>query len=263
MDIDWLDFWRELVIANSHTVDSGLVHRYVSHARKRSERPDPLLGFVLQGMDNQTTIVDIGAGTGRWAIPLARVGREVTAVEPSGAMADILRGNLASAGVGNVTIIPCSWEEAIVRPHDIVVCSHAMYASPDFGAFVRKMEQCARKTCYLAIRLPAVDGILGELSLAIYGHRHDSPNAIIAYNALYTMGIYANALVENNIYRWTNTTLEEAFDRAKRHLHLESSDAHDTLIRDTLARRLRLVDNTYIWPDGMRSVLLWWDPATG
>jgi hypothetical protein len=110
------------------------------------------------------------------------------------------------------------------------------------------------------LRLPPHDGITGELSLSIYGERHDSPNAIIAYNALYSMGIYANVLVEDGIYHWINSTFEEAFARAKRHLRLESSAAHDELIRDTLIRRLTYKDNSYIWPDGMRSALLWWSP---
>ena len=122
------------------------------------------------------------------------------------------------------------------------------------------MEQYARKGCYLAVRLPSADGIIGELSLSIYGHCHDSPNAIIAYNALYVMGIYANVLVESDISQWTNGTFEQAFARAKRHLHLGSSTAHDKLIHETLTQRLSLLNNLYVWPDGMRSALLWWIP---
>jgi hypothetical protein len=109
--------------------------------------------------------------------------------------------------------------------------------------------------------LPPSDGIIGELSLSIYGHHHDSPNAIIAYNALYSVGIYANVLVESDIYRWADNTFEEAFARAKRHLRLQSSTTYNTLIRDTLAKRLSLLNNCYVWPDGMRSALLWWSPS--
>lgn len=260
MEMNWLELWRELVIATSHPMNSELVSRYETHARKRGERPDPLLDFVLKNVNSQTTILDVGAGSGRWTIPLAKIARTVTAVEPSDAMGNILRENLVSTRVNNVEIIQSSWEEAIVQTHDIIVCAHAMYASPDLGSFVRKMEQYTRKGCYLAVRLPPADGIIGMLSLPIYGHCHDSPNAIIAYNALYAMGIYANVLVESDIDRWTNDTFEQAFARAKRHLHLGSSTTHDRLIRETLAQRLSLLNNIYVWPDGMRSALLWWSP---
>ncbi len=258
METDWFELWRELVVANAHPHNSELAGRYESHARKRGERPDPLLNFVLKNTGNEITVLEIGAGSGRWTIPLGKIARSVTAIEPSDAMLGMLRENVASAKLKNVRIVQSSWEEATIEPHDIVVCSHAMYASPDLGFFVRKMEQCATKTCYLAMRLPPSDGIIGTLSLSIYGHPHDSPNAIIAYNALYSMGIYANVLVEDNIHSWVNSTTEEAFVRAKRHLRLESSTTYDRLIRDTLDKRLTLMDNSYVWPDGMRSALLWW-----
>jgi hypothetical protein len=122
------------------------------------------------------------------------------------------------------------------------------------------MEQNTRKTCYLAVRLPPADGVIGELSMKISGHWHDSPDAIIAYNAFYTMGIYANVMVETGIVNWVNETFDEAFVRAKRHLQLENSSAHDILIHETLEKRLKHIDGSYIWPDGMRSALLWWSP---
>ena len=107
-----------------------------------------------------------------------------------------------------------------------------------------------------------MNGVIGELTNTIYGRVYDSANAIIAYNALYSLGIYANVLVENEVYPWTNSTLEEAFLRAKRHLHLETNSTYDMLIQDTLRKRLVLLNNSYIWPDGMRSALLWWNPSS-
>jgi SAM-dependent methyltransferase len=261
MENDWLKLWRELILAGPPTSNSELARRYKVHARKRNERPDQLLDFILREIDGETTVLDVGAGSGRWTIPLAKTAKTVTAVEPSRAMVDNLHRNIASAKLNNIQITQSSWENAIVEPHDITVCAHAMYTSPDLASFVRKIERYTTRTCYLAIRLPPFDGIIGELSLGIYGCHHDSPNAIIAYNTLYSIGIYANILVESDIYRWTDNTFEEAFARAKRHLRLKSSTNYDTLIRDTLAKRLSLSNNCYVWPDGMRSALLWWSPS--
>lgn len=258
MDIDWLRLWQELVNFNLHTSDSESLKRYKAHALQKRQRPDPLLDFILNSIDSKETVLDIGAGDGRWTIPLAGVAQTVTAIEPSGDMLDIMRENIKTAGV-NVQIVQSSWEEAAIEVHDIVVCAHAMYFSPDFASFVHKIEQKARKACYLAMRLPPADGVLGELCNAIYDRSFDSANALIAYNALYSLGVYANVMVEKEIFPWVNDTLEEAFLRSKRHLHLESNSAHDGLIRDTLAKRLRLENNIYVWPDGMRSALLWWN----
>ncbi len=263
MEIDWLELWRELAATTvARAQSSEWVSRYKIHSRRKTgERPDPLLDFVLQNINSRSTVLDIGAGNGRWTIPIAKVAKSVTAVEPSDTMLNILRQNMAEANLNNIQIVQAPWEEAVVEPHDIIVCVHAMYASQEFAAFIRKMGHHSKKRCYLAVRLPSHNGVICELSLSIYGHRHDSPNAVIAYNALYSMGIYANVLVEESIHPWVNSTFEEAFARAKRHLHLESSTTHDELIRDTLARRLTYVENLYIWPDGMRSALLWWNPS--
>jgi len=262
METDWLALWRELSAKSTPSSTDECVARYEAHMRKRTERPDHLLNFVIEKTQPGDMVLDIGAGGGRWTIPLAAVAKSVTAVEPSGVMRDFLRNNAEAAQVDNILVVPYPWEEAAVEPHDIIVCAHAMYSSPDFHSFVRKMEQYARKTCYLAMRLPLRDGIINELSFAVYGRHHDSPNAMIAYNALYSMGIYANVLVENHIHYWANDTLDEAFARAKRHLYLHASSVYDELILDTLRRRLIPSENGYAWPDGMRSALIWWTPSS-
>jgi hypothetical protein len=75
------------------------------------------------------------------------------------------------------------------------------------------------------------------------------------------MGIYANVLMEYVQHRWTDETIDDAFARAKRHLHREGLKTHDKLIRETLERRLTYKDGVYAWPDGMNSALVWWDVA--
>ncbi|OPY73507.1 MAG: Methyltransferase domain protein [Syntrophorhabdus sp. PtaU1.Bin050] len=260
-EVDWLELWRELVTRSSQLKEERLVKRYKRHARKQMEKQDSLLDFVLREAEPQDTAIDIGPGTGRWTIPLAKTIGGVTDIEPTSAMVEMLKENLDNVGLYNVEIIPQTWEDATPSMHDIVLCAHGMYGSLDLAAFVRKMERFSRKRCYLVLRLPPANGIMAELSLNIYGCRHDSPNAVIAYNALYVMGIDANALVENEIVNWEDTTLEDAFNRAKKRLHLEESGTtYDELIHSTIDRRLSLVNGLYTWPDGMRSALLWWSP---
>ena len=261
-EIDWFELWRELVTRKLYPKSDKLVERYKAHGQKQKERPDSLLDFVLKGVDASDTAIDIGAGTGRWTIPLAKRIKSLTSIEPTSGMAEMLKENLKNGRLRNVEILAQTWEDATPSMHDIVVCAHGMYASEDLAAFVRKMERYARKTCYMAVRIPPADGILSELSLKIHGCRHDSPDGVIAYNALYTVGIHTNVLVENTIVNWVNKTVEDAFVRAKRHLRLDTFErAYDDLIYSTLQRRLTFSDGVYTWPDGMRSALLWWSPV--
>lgn len=267
-EADYLALWRELVLdrRGQHTDDAAIFNRKdkaeafeAGTRRKNHDRRDLLVEFITKDLRPGEMALDIGAGTGRWTVPLAKAAAKVTAVEPAGAMLDILKSNVAEAGLTNVDYVNATWEQAEVGMYDVVGCAHAMYMSPDFALFIHKMESKARRRCYLAIRHFPIDGIIQELSMKIYGNPHDGPNFIIGYNALYQLGIYANVLMEYVQHRWMDDTADEAFARAKRHLHLEGLETYDKLIRETLERRLTYKDGVYAWPDGMNSALVWWD----
>jgi SAM-dependent methyltransferase len=261
METDWIDLWNQVAAAALHTPERQKLNRGKKHFRRDSPvRPDPLLDFVLEKLTGEQSFLDIGAGNGRWTIPAAKIARNVTAIEPSRSMLEMLHENIAKAGLNNVRIIQGRWEETDIERHDIVSCTHAIYETKDFAAFIRKMEGHARERCYLVLRLPPYDGITGELFRKIHGHPYDSPNAHLAYNALYSMGIYPNILVEEDMHNWRDDTFDEAFSRAKRHLNVGVTDEYDDVIRETLTQRLTLHDGVYMWPDGMRAVLFWWHP---
>ncbi len=265
---DYLQLWRELARRRSKGDASSFSYFDnrqraqsfdTASRRKNQGRNDPLLDFVKTELRPDDAVLDIGAGTGRWTIPIASFVSRVTAVEPAAAMAEVLAGHAREAGVlEKITIVNSTWEKAQVEIHDVAVCFHSIYASEDFAGFVRRMAAHARRRCYLGVRHFHVDGIMQELSAEVHGTRHDSPNFMIAYNALYQMGIYANVLMEEFRQTWTDATLDDAFARAKRHLHLQDSSAHDALVRSTLERRLQRNAAGYRWPDRMATALIWW-----
>jgi len=125
-EIDWLELWRELVTRKLNPKSDKLVERYKAHGQKHKERPDSLLDFVLKGVDANETAIDIGAGTGRWTIPLAKRIKSVTSIEPTSGMAEMLKENLKNALLRNVEILAQTWEDATPSMHDIVVCAHGM-----------------------------------------------------------------------------------------------------------------------------------------
>lgn len=258
VDPDWLGLWRELVDDSLRHADA-CAHAKAHPHRLAKARPDPLVDFVCRMLGPEQTAIDVGAATGRWTIPLASVARRVTAVDPSPEMVEQLRHNVAQAGLQNVTIVQSAWEQAQLEAHDAVVSSHSMYGASDFAALVRSLQRAARKYCFLAIRLTSFDGVMGELCRKVRGHSHDSANAVIGYNALLSMGIYPNVLVEPVVRHWQDESHEAALLRARRHLLLTDADTRwDGWIAETLDQRLVLADGVYHWPDWMRSALIWW-----
>ncbi len=272
MDTHWAELWRGLASRDIQASAEGaaqMVERWRNVARRLdAEGPgttDTLLDHILARVTPAMTALDIGAGIGRWTIPLARRARRVTAVEPLAGMRTVLAERAAARGIANLDVIETPWLAAEVPPHDVAIAAHATYTTTDLVGFVRKMEASARRACYLVLRLPAHDGIIGELSERIHGSWHDSPNFIVGYNLLLAAGFHPHVLMEPKPVRfWADRTLDDAVLRAKRHLHLDlDDDRHDETIREVLARRLSLRGDVYPWPDNMRSALIWWDTGPG
>jgi SAM-dependent methyltransferase len=192
---------------------------------------------------------------------MARVCKKVTALDALPRMLEILRENAVAENVTNIETLVGDWATADMEPHDFVLSSHAAYISPDILGYARKMERSAIEACYLVMRVPRHDGVIGELSRRIHGTFHDSPNFIIGYNALLQAGIAGHVIMEERGRRWHNETLDDALARARRHLHLHT-DEHAGMIMDLLKERLVFRENQYGWPDWMRSALVWWRPGT-
>ena len=105
---------------------------------------DALVEGIRSRLTPGETLLDVGAGGGRLALPLALTCQTVTAVEPSPSMCSVLRETALKHHIGNVPIVESGWMEASVEPADVVLCSHVVYVVEEIGPFVRKMDSHAR-----------------------------------------------------------------------------------------------------------------------
>lgn len=275
--LDWAQLWRELAELHQQggmrrkpslqerDVWRAKAREFDAQVRQRWATPDSSRAWVIAQLQAHpgSTLVDIGAGTGAWAALLSRHARHVTAVEPSASMIEVMRDNLAAEGITNVTIVQGSWPEVEVPEHDMALCSHAMYNCPDLPGFIRRMEALTRRTCFLVLRAPVARGLMAQMAMHVWGQPYDSPNFQIAYNILLQMGIYANVLMEDTgLWEpWQHASLEEALAGVKRRFGLEKDDRHDAYLADMLHKNLVYQDGCYLWPRGVRSALVYWEPA--
>lgn len=264
-DTDWIQLWRELVEAPSpDPARGGKPKDSYAATDRRWAKPDSTVDFIVTQLvaTPDATLLDIGAGKGSWAIRLSPHVRRITAVDSSPAMIQAMQANLSGAGVRNAEIVQGSWPDVQVAPHDFSLCSHAMYGAADLPAFIRGMEQATRRTCFLLLRAPSPDGVMAQAALRIWGHPYDSPNFQVCYNALLQMGIFANVLMANTgLWNpWKSASLEEALADIKRRFGLAGASEHDEFLIDLLRRRLTLEGGQYVWPRGVRSVLVYWNP---
>jgi SAM-dependent methyltransferase len=105
---------------------------------------DSLVNRLAREIKPNQTLLDVGAGGGRFALPLALRCRRVTAVEPSESMGSVLLQQAEAHNIANVTLVRSSWEDARVEPEDIVLCVNVVYTIREIAPFVRKLDSHAK-----------------------------------------------------------------------------------------------------------------------
>src|SRR5229473_3370464 len=123
---------------------------------------DPFLRFVQQRAGATDTLLDVGAGTGRFAVRLAPQVRQVVAVDPSPAMLAELTRAAEKAGIRNVTTVEARWEDAQVAPAEVVICAHVVYPIRQIGPFIEKLDAHVGRDGLLYMRVGQVDDWVAE-----------------------------------------------------------------------------------------------------
>jgi SAM-dependent methyltransferase len=162
--------WAERVRANRAQVDqvrevpdkdfyAPVSSLFVADPRRTGEEALDALVALIEPGDRW---LDIGAGAGRYALPLAIRAREVIAVEPSASMRNALRTGKEEHGLENLRIVPGTWPEILETLGDppiaeVALVAHVGYDIEDIGPFVDAMERAASRLCVamLTDRSPA------------------------------------------------------------------------------------------------------------
>ena len=150
--------------------------------RRAAERGDyaaHVLAAIGPRLAGCRTALDVGAGCGALAIPLARRLRAVTALEPSPAMARELRRWAVEAKRDNITVVEAAWGEAPICAHDLVLCAHVGGLLRSRSAFLREVEAASRRLVVLVRDVTAARGgdkfFFRELYPALLGRPYARP----------------------------------------------------------------------------------------
>jgi 2-polyprenyl-3-methyl-5-hydroxy-6-metoxy-1,4-benzoquinol methylase len=114
--------------------------------------PGNLLDIVLSELGEAKTVIDIGAGSGFFTMPLLEMGCRVTAIEPSVEMVNIMIRKLGSRFNSMLRIDNARWEEWNGDSADSIISVHSVYRMKDMAGVIRKMKEKAGR-CLLVVNI--------------------------------------------------------------------------------------------------------------
>ena len=187
--------------------------RYAASLKTTDIEADPFLGALRRVTDRDATAIDVGAGTGRFALALARGVRHVTAVDPSAGMLAVLRRDAQRMGVTNVTTVQGTWEQCGPHVADVVFSAFVLTLVPDARRFVSKLDAAAREQVLLYLGAYCADAVLDPLWRHFHGAaRTPGPSYLDALAVLHELGIAMQVKIVEIVNRRRFATIEDAVE---------------------------------------------------
>jgi len=159
-----LEAWRRRVSANREQAErlregspprdfyAAVASDFRANPRRTDEPALELLRALVQPGE---TWLDIGAGGGRYALPLALLAKRVIAVEPSEGMRGVLQTGMAEHGISNIELVAERWPMRNAPTADVALMAHIGYDLEEIGPFLDAVEASARRLCVAVLVTPS------------------------------------------------------------------------------------------------------------
>jgi SAM-dependent methyltransferase len=212
-------------------------------------------------LDPEYSVLDVGAGVGRLAIPIAKRVKTVTAIDPSKDMLAYLKENMKKEGVKNIACVNKRWEDielgVDIEPHDVVIASYSL-GMFDMQEALAKIDAAAKRCVYL---FEFAGGWMMDEKLwkELYDERHPAwTGYIYLYNILHDMGIYANVEIRDSEVEQRYSSLDEVVTKWKEMHNIPAEK--ESILREYLSKMLvgEEDDGTLCFKRKSKSAVIWW-----
>jgi SAM-dependent methyltransferase len=223
---------------------------------------DPVLEHLRPLVRPEETWLDLGAGGGRYTLPIALTAKAVYAVEPSRGMLEVLAQAQREAGIANVETFAERWPGESKAPvADVALICQVGYDIAEIGAFLDQMEAHARRLCVAVMfhRAPISD--FGALWEPVHGEPRVELPALAEFVAL----LFARGSVPQietfEIPPRTYTDLAALQSAARRPLWVLPGSPRDATLAGAIEERAVAVEGGVALSRGPRRLgLVTWQP---
>ncbi|HZS01315.1 MAG TPA: methyltransferase domain-containing protein [Chloroflexota bacterium] len=239
--------WAQRVRANREQVEryqeaGNRGDRYAPIAARFAldpRRTDDPAAAALQALVQPDDVwLDVGAGGGRYALPLTLRAREVIALDQSESMLDVLRAGMAEYGIANVRVVQARWPIAEPPAADVALIAHVGYDIENMGPFLDAMERAARRACVALLAQRRPTWVADQLWPAVHGVERAALPALPEFLALL---LARRRLFEVRLVYETPqgyASFEQALTFARLQTWVQPGSAKDERLRAALAERL-------------------------
>lgn len=267
--------WRAIVQARAAQMDAAYARlgrtsadfwdrraRRFHAATRATARADPFFRRVRRAARPTDTVLDVGAGTGRFALALAPAVARVIAVEPNQSMRAFLAAEAEQQGVTNLEVVPTRWEDAPPLQADLVICSHVLYPIAEIGPFLARLDAAAGRRAFVYHRALQVDALTDPLWRHFHGEpRRLPPDHIEVLAVLRELGILADATIVWTPSTWRYESLDQAVEEFLEMLVLPDEPSVRTELLARLGRFLvRRADHLGLPVSRLPSAVISWGP---